>query len=580
MLARWRIGALRNRRDRRGHQLHHASRFSGAAFSAGIDDPQHPGGKRYNGNFSFGTGDFEKDRFNLFGVIDYQKQDRISGSQRPFVDRLPKTSPTTFPGQYNQGGNVENPSFPGCNTPSGIPLSAGNGDKSCGYLYAREVNQIPDNSRTSLYLNGSFKVAGDTRLNVEYFVTRLINDSLISGVPYGALAVNPGTPYYPGNGITPLPTSFTLDPAYDAGRPGSLPGAVRVRWRDELSGGREDQDRVTQQRLVGSLEGSLAGWDYQTGLSANENHLSHNLVGGYTNNAVITPDILNGIINPFSTSQTAAGAQAIAGAAALGTLYNARGQVYQADGKASRDLGDFFKAGRPAAVAVGAEIRHERYDNIATPFAALVVSSTGFDPAINVVGERNVVAAFTELNVPIFSQLDVTAALRHDRYNDFGSTTNPKASFRYQPIRELLFRGSYSTGFRAPALFELRSPQTYTNSAGQPQRPGAVPERESDRRRVEVGQLRGPVSRPEWREPGVAAGEVEERHGWACCSSRIPAPSSAWTCSGSSSASRSARCKTRPSSTTRASTRASSIALPTDRFPPTALNAPVRTAAM
>ena len=438
--------------------------YSGATISAGIDDPQHPGGKRYNGNLLLGRGDLERDGFNVFGVIDYQKQDRISGSQRPFVDRAPKTSPTTFPGQYNQGGNVENPSFPGCNAPSGIPLPAANGDKTCGYLYAREVNQNPENSRTSLYLNGSLKVAGDSRVNLEYFVTRFINDSIISGVPYGALAVNPGTPYYPGNGVTPLPTAFTLDPAYDAGRPGSLPGAVRVRWRDELSGGRDDRDSVTQQRFVGSFAGSLAGWDYQTGLSANQNKLSHDLVGGYTNNAVITPDILNGIINPFSTTQPAAGAQAIADAAALGTLYTAKGEVYQVDAKASRDLADFFKAGRPAAIAIGGEVRHEKYDNIATPFSALVVASTGFDPGINVVGERNVVAAFAELNVPVFSQLELTAAIRHDRYSDFGNTTNPKLSFRYQPAREVLLRGSYSTGFRAPALFELRSPQSFTNS--------------------------------------------------------------------------------------------------------------------
>ena len=46
-------------------------------MSAGADKPQHSGGKAYNANFAFGTGDLDKDRFNLFGVVDYQKQDRI-----------------------------------------------------------------------------------------------------------------------------------------------------------------------------------------------------------------------------------------------------------------------------------------------------------------------------------------------------------------------------------------------------------------------------------------------------------------------------------------------------------------------
>jgi iron complex outermembrane receptor protein len=61
--------------------------------------------------------------------------------------------------------------------------------------------------------------------------------------------------------------------------------------------------------------------------------------------------------------------------------------------------------------------------------------------------------------------LDVTAALRHDRYSDFGSTTNPKFSFRFQPMKELLVRGSYAKGFRAPSLYDLYAPQTYTNTA-------------------------------------------------------------------------------------------------------------------
>ena len=40
-----------------------------------------------------------------------------------FADRSVKTSPTTFPGQYNQGGNVENPLFPNCGSPNGIPAA-------------------------------------------------------------------------------------------------------------------------------------------------------------------------------------------------------------------------------------------------------------------------------------------------------------------------------------------------------------------------------------------------------------------------------------------------------------------------
>ena len=61
--------------------------------------------------------------------------------------------------------------------------------------------------------------------------------------------------------------------------------------------------------------------------------------------------------------------------------------------------------------------------------------------------------------------LDFTAAARYDHYSDFGSTTNPKVGFRFQPSKAFLLRGSYSTGFRAPSLYELNAAQTYTNSS-------------------------------------------------------------------------------------------------------------------
>jgi len=61
---------------------------------------------------------------------------------------------------------------------------------------------------------------------------------------------------------------------------------------------------------------------------------------------------------------------------------------------------------------------------------------------------------YVELDAPLTKALDVDIAVRTDRYNDFGSTTNPKASFRYKPSGWLMLRGAVGTGFRAPTLGE------------------------------------------------------------------------------------------------------------------------------
>ncbi|MEO7057306.1 MAG: TonB-dependent receptor [Caldimonas sp.] len=431
--------------------------FRGIIMSGGFDVPEAKGGRAYNGNLVFGTGDLDKDRVNFFGVIDYQKQDRIRASERPYNDRSIKTSPTTFPGQYNQGGNVENPLFPGCGSPDGIANPSANpGDRTCGYLYARQVDLIPNTERLSALLHATVKINETMQGNLEYFVTKSRNDTLIAGVPYGALRINPGTRFYPGAGITPLPTAFVLDP--------TLP--VKLRWRDQVSGGRAEQTDNTQQRFVASLEGAAAGWDYKLGGTINSNIITDKLTGGYTDGTRITPAIRDGVINPFSATQDAAGLAAISGAAARGTLFTGRGQVYAVDAQASRELGDWLGAGRPAAVAVGAEFRHENFRFVGNPpFDTLVIASTGFDPATDSNGQRNVSAVYTELNVPVMKQLEITASLRYDRYSDFGNTTNPKVGFRYQPVQQVLVRGSYSTGFRAPSLFDLNAPNTFTNTA-------------------------------------------------------------------------------------------------------------------
>ena len=84
--------------------------------------------------------------------------------------------------------------------------------------------------------------------------------------------------------------------------------------------------------------------------------------------------------------------------------------------------------------------------------------------------------------------------MRYDDYSDFGSTTNPKLSFRYTPVEQLLLRGSYNTGFAAPTLEQL-VPAELDDVYGEPlQRPGAVPGRcsRSPEARAEPG-LRPPV---------------------------------------------------------------------------------------
>jgi iron complex outermembrane recepter protein len=140
-----------------------------------------------------------------------------------------------------------------------------------------------------------------------------------------------------------------------------------------------------------------------------------------------------------------------------GPTLNATSKNYGFQGKTSGEIWN-LPAG-PLSLAVGGEARKETLDQtFATPLFVGDVSGYGGNLK-DVSASRNIWAAFAELNVPIVKTLEGTVAVRYDHYSDFGSTTNPKVSLRWQPTKTVLLRGSYGTGFLSPSLYQLFTPQ-------------------------------------------------------------------------------------------------------------------------
>jgi iron complex outermembrane receptor protein len=74
------------------------------------------------------------------------------------------------------------------------------------------------------------------------------------------------------------------------------------------------------------------------------------------------------------------------------------------------------------------------------------------------IGKYSVKEAYAELNIPVlkgkpFAELlSFDLATRHSNYSNFGSANNSKVSFMWKPIKDLLARGTWAQGFRAPAV--------------------------------------------------------------------------------------------------------------------------------
>ena len=73
-------------------------------------------------------------------------------------------------------------------------------------------------------------------------------------------------------------------------------------------------------------------------------------------------------------------------------------------------------------------------------------------------GEYTVKEAYLELQVPLLKNLpfaellNANLASRYSDYSNFGNTTNSKLSLMWKPIKDLLVRGTYAEGFRAPTV--------------------------------------------------------------------------------------------------------------------------------
>ena len=140
------------------------------------------------------------------------------------------------------------------------------------------------------------------------------------------------------------------------------------------------------------------------------------------------------------------------------------------------DFSRFYRGWlRGVGVAAGLEYRRETYGIFAGEPGSFAdfdgagggnagsQGFPGFQPADEVDASRDSTAAYIDMEFQTTERLLLTAAVRGENYDDFGSTINGKASFGYKIASALNLRGSFSTGFRAPSLHQRYFSSTFTD---------------------------------------------------------------------------------------------------------------------
>jgi len=132
--------------------------------------------------------------------------------------------------------------------------------------------------------------------------------------------------------------------------------------------------------------------------------------------------------------------------------------LYDFTGNVSGTIAD-LPAG-PLDFALGVEHRHQSAAFTPDP---IVSAGLGADiPALPASGKYNVDEIYGELRIPIvkdrpgFYSLEANGAARYSHYSTVGGKATYTINGLWRPVHDVLFRGAYSTGFRAPTIGELK----------------------------------------------------------------------------------------------------------------------------
>ena len=434
--------------------------YTGASIGGSYGQTGEGDGQDMRAYGSYGFGNLDTDKYNLFFTLEASKTKNILATDRGFIG----TQDLRSLGYYDMRSGASRPYFslgPSSNSPYGVTRSATGGgprvnvipctDKDpttglCLYNNREEQEIQPETERLNLFGRGTFQFSQTMTGYAElgYFQTKTK-----SAGTFGAN--NDGGVYVPGDPFNPLLVhSFMTLPA---SHPDNTFGVNRAYFTvpAELGGRDQETNNKVFRGLLG-LQGSNYGWDWDTGLLYVKSTLQNDNFGFIIWNEMQAA-LNNGTYRIFRPSLTSPSPTDPAVLARISPTLSSEptSSVTSLDFKASREL--MTLAGGPMGLALGAEIRREEADDPGVPG-----TETG-----SIVGlgyskfsmQRDIYAVYGEVVAPVTKWLELNAALRWDHYSDFGNSVTPKVGFKIRPNDQFVIRGTYAEAFRAPGPAEV-----------------------------------------------------------------------------------------------------------------------------
>ena len=432
---------------------------------------------------TYGFGDLDRDRFNIYGSVNLFKRDRIAFADtyllRPeqfyvnnpnFITNL-RIGTGSEPGVMNPGsqfvfdskGARTSMAAPGCNN-----VFTSGANKSCVVNgLPNQLDTGPQSERATGYLAGRLNISPDMEGFAEFVYTDIKLRSERGPATFNSSQTvnwysrNTGTKLntFVGAFMGPNHVYNKLTPELQA----KMGGAAGLTYTFQDAQGHFSQETGDKSyRAMAGLRGTLFGdWDYETALSVAASH-STVLQTGNINTAGFEKAFGPFTFDPVTKRRFMPDKPAFE----FGVI-SAKNDALLREAYATFDIQSYTKLisldgkiegkvatlpGGDVRAAFGYNLMQESFYTPGNTDAAnghiTQQGGSWFD------GKRNIGALFSEVIVPITKNLELDAAVRLDKYPNFAANLAPKLGLKFRAMPELLLRGTYSQGFRAPNLAE------------------------------------------------------------------------------------------------------------------------------
>ncbi|MET3931592.1 iron complex outermembrane receptor protein [Lysobacter sp. OAE881] len=446
--------------------------FEGAEAGAYVGQYSQGDGNREAYDFTIGTGN---DRGNVMIGASYVKEEAVMAGDRQISAGGPPffggQSTTGIPGSFVDTDNVR------------YIIDPVTGAKTRFNSDIHGYNSAPDNylltpqERTSLFAQANYDITDNVRFKTEMLYNERISEQLLAAMPVTGMRLSANSYYNPTN-----PTGFYAGtPAFQTGGARDLIGVAR---RFQESGGRSFNQNVKNWHFYGGLEGFFEigerTFDWDTGYRydrSDENDLTYGLFNRANLALAYGPSFrdTDGTIRCGTAASPLADCVPVNPIGSTGSIsqeaidYTAftahdssrvTSKSYYAN--VSGDIVD-LPAG-PLAFAAGYEHRTE--DGQFDPDAFIAAGLSTGNGSKPTAGGYKLDEYYLELAVPVLADLpgakllDFSLATRYSDFSNFGNTLNSKFGFRWKPIDDLMVRGNWSEGFRAPTINNLYAGNT------------------------------------------------------------------------------------------------------------------------